>query len=197
MKTFQAGFTLIELLVAMAISATVIVLAYQTLDEVISVESRLSTHQKDWQQIESAIGWLEKDLSQLAPRPVKDPLGGARPAFIYRDDLGAAFTRFSQFPSLFESGGLLRVEYRLEQGQLVRVIWPVLDVSPGVEPITMVLADNLDSWQWRFMDNNKNWQTSWPSGELGLAALPVATELTLKFKQRGEIKRVWLGPGGL
>ncbi|WP_160326763.1 type II secretion system minor pseudopilin GspJ [Thiomicrospira sp. WB1] len=189
------GFTLIELLIAMTISSVVLLLAYQTLNETVLVESRLHQHQQTQQGIEKAITWFEQDLGQMAPRSIKDALGGTFPAFQYREDIGLSLSRFAQGPSLFETGGIVRVDYRLNQGKLKRRIWPVLDQAPGVEPVEMLLLEGVRQWQWRFLDASGQWQTRWPVGDLGANALPLAVSMILEIEKLGRVERIWLGPG--
>lgn len=71
------GFTLVELLVAVAIFAVIAALAYGGLDSVIHQRTRTREVMHRLRTLQLAITIMTDDLSQIEPRPVRDPLGGA------------------------------------------------------------------------------------------------------------------------
>lgn len=199
----QAGFTLIELLVAMTISAVVVVMAYQALNQVIVVQETSQAHTERWQAIEKAVLLLNQDMRQLTPRPIKDALGGDLPALMYRPDLGLGLTRLHTAPGLVASGGLLRVDYAFEDGQLQRRLWPVLDRAPDTEPVNQTILDAVAGLQWRFLDGAGQWHATWPPANAPLTALPYKIEMILTLKDQGQdqgqdqgrVRRLWQTPG--
>jgi len=195
----QQGFTLIELLIAMSIAAVISLLAYQSIDSSVRTNQSLQQHQQDFRQLQSAWWWLEQDLTQLAPRAVNDGLGGTLPALNYRIDIPLEFSRFSVADSpLAMSGryGVIRIAYLLEDRQLIRLQWPVLDRAPDSQPSRRVLLEDIEQFAVRFLDENGQWQETWPPVNQPVASvnnrLPKAVEVALTAQQ-GEVKRLFAG----
>lgn len=81
---------------------------------------------------------------------------------------------------------LLTVGYRIHDGYLERLAWPLTDAAGSVKP-TMQKLIPADSLRLRFYDGTR-WQESWSS----VQAIPVAVRMTLHSPQWGEIERIWL-----
>ena len=87
-----------------------------------------------------------------------------------------------------------RAAYRVEDDELVRYHWNVLDRTANNVPIATVLLDELDSLTFRFLQFNDEWVDQWPPLAAGAASnshvLPRAVEITLILPDEGEITRV-------
>ena len=71
----EAGFTLVEVLIAMAITAFVSVLSYQTLSTaLVGIESARAESER-LHEINRAFTVLSRDIRQLTNRPVRDEFG--------------------------------------------------------------------------------------------------------------------------
>ena len=81
---------------------------------------------------------------------------------------------------------LLTVGYRIHDGYLERLAWPLTDAAGSVKPTTQKLIP-ADSLRLQFYDGTR-WQESWSS----VQAIPVAVRITLHSPQWGEIERIWL-----
>ena len=81
---------------------------------------------------------------------------------------------------------LLTVGYRIHDGYLERLAWPLTDAAGSVKP-TMQKLIPADSLRLQFYDGTR-WQESWSS----VQAIPVAVRITLHSPQWGEIERIWL-----
>uniref|UniRef100_UPI000CDB58A5 type II secretion system minor pseudopilin GspJ n=1 Tax=Escherichia coli TaxID=562 RepID=UPI000CDB58A5 len=81
---------------------------------------------------------------------------------------------------------LLTVGYRIHDGYLERLAWPLTDAAGSVKP-TMQKLIPADSLRLQFYDGTR-WQESWSS----VQAIPVAVRMTLHSPQWGEIERIWL-----
>jgi general secretion pathway protein J len=70
-----AGFTLLELLVALFIAAIMFAMGYGAINQALRSRGSIRRHQQDLVHLETAMQVMEQDFVQLAPRPVRDPLG--------------------------------------------------------------------------------------------------------------------------
>ncbi len=73
----QRAFTLIELLVALFIAAVMFAMGYGAINQALQNRGTIRRHQEDLVQLETAMRVIEQDFVQLAPRPVRDPIGDA------------------------------------------------------------------------------------------------------------------------
>lgn len=189
----QSGFTLIELLIAMAVSAVISVVAYQTVSSVVTLQTRTEQHADRIEALQRAVWWMEQDFIQLTPRTVQDGLGSSLPAFQYREDLGVELTRVAEFPTPHGSGGLLRVGYQLEGETLYRLVWPVIDRAPDTQPQRLPILENVEDFSVRLLNENNEFVQSWPTETQLLEGLPRLTEVRLTLNDLGEITRLFPG----
>lgn len=80
----------------------------------------------------------------------------------------------------------IALRYRIHDGYLERLAWPLTDAAGSVKP-TMQKLIPADSLRLQFYDGTR-WQESWSS----VQAIPVAVRMTLHSPQWGEIERIWL-----
>ncbi len=71
----RGGFTLIELLVALFIAAIMFAMGYGAINQALQSKGSIRRHQESLVQLETAMRVMEQDFVQLAPRPVRDPVG--------------------------------------------------------------------------------------------------------------------------
>lgn len=193
----ETGFTLLELLVAMAIFAISAWLAYGGLRQVLAGRDvllpQLAAQTARWR----ALGLLTADLDNLAPRPIRDALGTPRPAL----ESGGASVSLLELTRRDPARALLagqpelaRIGYRLEDGRLVREVWPVLDRVQSTVPAQQVLLDKVQSLSLQFLDGRQGsqWNNFWPplNGGDQLARLPRGLIFTLRFEDGRELRRV-------
>ena len=161
----KAGFTLLELMIAILLFAMVSTAAYKLFDSVSRAQQVTDGIFDSLDEIQRTHVILEKDLLQIAPRPVRDELGDRRPALQApgRDGHIIEFTRSGWRNPLGEiRSNLQRVAYDLEEGELVRYYWQMLDRAPDPVMIRQKLLDNVQKVSLRFMDEKKRWLMSWP-----------------------------------
>lgn len=192
----QAGFTLIELLIAIAVSAVIALLAYQSIDSAVRISEAHKAQQKSLSALQRAVWWLEQDMMQMAPRPVLDQLGSALPA-MQLQSAQMEWSRIALYPTPHSSGGLVRVRYLIEDNQLVRLSWPVLDQAPDSLPRRQRLLDGVEGLSIRVLDANEFWFDFWPQPNRPLDALPRLVEIELDIENLGKIKRLLPGVDGM
>jgi general secretion pathway protein J len=196
-RPWQSGFTLIEVLVAMAIFGLLSALAYMTLGQTLSNSDMLTERMDRLQSIQRTMSYLSTELMQAAPRSVRGDLGGSLPALI--SDFGAEFALQLTHNGWPNSAGVprstqQRSAYRIEDDELVRYHWNVLDRTVNNLPVATVMLDNIESLTFRFLQQNGEWVEQWPpTGSQSSTAtnlLPRAVTIVLVLPDEGELTRV-------
>lgn len=197
-RKHRGGFTLIEVLVALTVFAIMSALAYGTLSQTMISAEILSARMDRLQAIQRTVRRVSQDFMQLAPRPIRDELGdGFSPALLtdIRTGFALELTRGGWTNSIaLPRGTLQRVAYRLEDDELVRYHWNVLDRTLSNQVIGVTLLDDVESLVFRFMQENGEWTEQWPpsqrAGPLGLRYRPRAVQMILTLLDEGEITRL-------
>ena len=78
-KCRQTGFTLLEVMVAIAVFATLSVMAYGGLHVVLDSRQQVQAVAERIGRLQLALSLIGRDLSQSAMRPVRDGYGGSLP----------------------------------------------------------------------------------------------------------------------
>ena len=209
-NTQLSGLTLIELLVAISIFTFVSVITFNGMNVAVKTKEHVASARDREAEIETALTIIVDDLMQLVPRPVRDASGNLLPAYAYNQKSQQrsyllAFTRAGvpQVGLLYEHG-LQRIAYDYDQRtkQLLRIIWPVLDLSVFSEPEIYPILSNVESVVFRQVDDQFREYSSWPPGSSvirhltsrvvvnPLVHLPYAIELDLELGDLGKIKRI-------
>lgn len=206
MKYRHRGFTLIEVMVAVMIAAILAVMAFTAMSQALDNRDRLRNRAARLTAVQATMRSFVQDFTQMQPRPVREPLGDG-----YQ---GALVSTAAAVPDVvFTRGGwsnpagqprstLQRVRYSLRDGVLYRDHWVVLDAQLQPDPLPKRLLDGVKDFQVRYMDDARNWQTSWPPPSSGNAVngittnertlrwRPIAVEVSLTLADWGTITRV-------
>ncbi len=183
------GFTLIELLVALVLLALISVMAFRGLDSVLKTKKQVDAENGKWRDISLLFSRLDRDLSNLAHRPVTDASGMLQPEFIGKEnysgpsDANLLFTRLGA-----EGNPPQRIGYRLDQGKVEEIIWSHPDQAPGIQPAVYTLLDHVADFRIRYLAINNNWATIWP---LPNQPRPKAVEATLTLPSGEKIVRLF------
>ena len=194
----QRGFTLIEVVVSLAIFSMLAALSYATFNRIVEGTGQVTQQMTRLQQVQRTVQLLTNDLAQLAPRPIRDELGGGdRPALLAdaRNEYLVEFTRNGLVNPLgLQRSTQQRVAYRVEDDRLLRLYWPVLDRTLATEPLEAELIDNIETLQIRYFLPPDQWSEEWPAGgaTAGSAGYsrPRAVEFVLTLRDWGEIRRL-------
>jgi general secretion pathway protein J len=197
-RRHQAAFTLIEVAVAMAVFAILAVLAYGVLNQTLASAELLSQRMDRLQSIQRTMRILSEDFLQLTPRPVRQELGDSYNAALmtsFQSGFALELTRGGwSNPLALPRGTLQRAAYRIEEEQLVRYHWAVLDRTFSNELIGVTLLEGVDSIVFRFMQANGEWTDQWPPqatpGPMGLRQRPRAVEIILTLQNEGILTRL-------
>lgn len=192
----STGFTLLELLVAMAIFAVVAVMAYGGLDVVLKMRAQGDEQAAKLAALQTSFAILERDIEQAVNRSIRDNFGDAQPPMIGSNDT-LEFTRSGRRnPGGFSRSHLQRIAYRVEDEQLMRASWQMLDRAQESEAVAGPLFDGVEEIEFSYLDDKLKWQSEWPARQLSQTnttkpGLPKAIELIIETEQWGEITRLF------
>ena len=192
------AFTLIEVLVSLAIFSILAALAYGALSQTLDSAELLNDRMDRLQAIQRTMRLLSEDFQQLSPRPIRDELGdGFGPALDTDFQSGFALELTHggwSNPIVLPRSTLQRSAYRIEDDELIRYHWRVLDRTLANEPLSVTLLDGVESLFFRFLQANGQWTEQWPPsnrpGVLGARQRPRAVEIILTLTDEGEISRL-------
>lgn len=209
----ESGFTLVEVLIAMAITAFVSVLSYQTLSTALAGIESARNESERLHEINRAFTVLSRDVRQMTNRPVRDEFGQMASAVsggeLARDPLRLTRSGWHNSTGAPRST-LQRVAYRLEEDKLLRLSYPVLDRTTAIEPTETVLIDGVEVFELRFLpsvnalevDRNqvidrRFWQENWVA-DVGFTDKiidpPAAIEVRVILSDWGELERLYVMP---
>jgi len=191
----EHGFTLIEVLVAMAIFGVLTILAYMLLGQTLESADRLTERMDRLQAVQRTVRFLSNDFVQAAPRPVRLELGDSMGPAVFTGPGGEFSLEITHGgwgnPAGLPRGTLQRSAYRLENDELVRYHWNVLDRTYANEPIANVLLDDVESLLFRYLDADGEWSEVWPpQAQPNIRARPRAVEIVLTLADEGEVRRL-------
>lgn len=192
----QHGFTLLELLIASIIFAIMAVMAYGGLNNVIKNSESSQQALQRLQQVQQCVAVLDRDFSQIVPRSIRNEFGVTLPYLVAGNDIDQLieFTRGGRVnPANLKRSSMLRVAYRAEKENLVRIQWQQLDRAQGIEPKTTTLLEGVDEANIRFLDAEGEWHERWPplSASSTGSLRPLAIEIVLQLKDWGDIRRLY------
>ena len=193
----QTGFTLLELLVAITVFATMSVMAYGGLRNVIDNSEASEQALNRLKDVQTGVSAISRDLTQITHRDIRDEYGNVRSYLLtpQNPDLIIEFSRNGhRNPAGLLRSNLQRVAYQLQDNKLYRLHWPQMDRAPGVEPYKSEILDKVNTVDFRFLDDKLNWHNQWPPLNAGAGqATPVlsAIEISIELADWGEIKRLY------
>jgi len=196
-RTHTSGFTLIEVLVALAVFGVMSALAYMTLGQTLNNSQMLNERMDRLQSIQRTMNYLSSELLQAAPRSIRADLGEFEPAL--RSSFAADFSLQLTHGGWPNSAGVprstqQRTAYRIEDDELIRYHWNVLDRTVNNIPVATVLLDEIESLTFRFLQSDGEWSDQWPPVSVQAASnstsLPRAVEITLTLAGEGELTRM-------
>lgn len=195
----QRGFTLVEVLVALAIFALMAVFAYRGLDAVMRTREHLTEDNRRWRDLALTLQQIGLDLDMAVDRPVRDAADLVQPALLGDPEAFGehdALLSVSRMGDAWYQGVAADVQrhgYRLRQGRIEQLLWPVLDRAPRTEPEVEVLLDGVRRFELRYLDASGHWQPRWPMpGER--AGLPAALEVLIELDEGSTVTRVFALP---
>ena len=189
------GFTLIEMLVVFSVFAIMGVIASQIVSRVINNQQLLGERGMRLAEVQRAMQVIQRDVMQLSPRSIRDQLGDpSGPLLIGADGL-MEFTRTGwRNPLAQHRSQLQRVGYIMQDGDLYRAYWSVLDRTPDSEPNLQRLLGDVAEIEFFALDVSGNEHSFWPL--LGDVASDPNTRLgailmRIEIAPFGIVERLW------
>ncbi|MEM9172323.1 MAG: type II secretion system minor pseudopilin GspJ [Pseudomonadota bacterium] len=199
MSQREFGFTLVEVMIALMIFSVVAVLAFSTVDATGRASRSIEREMDDLLALQRLVQMVSSDVYQAQPRPVREPVGTAYRAPILADIRNTYFFEVTRGgnanPLGVQRSTALRVGYRLEEDELIRAQWPVLDNLLATEPDEIIMLDGVLAVQMRFLPTEgAEWVQEWPLGGANAPASqppPRAVEIIIEHEYWGELRRMF------
>ncbi len=197
----NSGFTLIELLIAIAIFAVLSFAAYQILQGVLRSGEISKEHDHNLVEIQRGMLLIERDFVQMVARASRTGSTDdenlqvlyAGKNTLDSDYQGIEFNRlgWANPLNLLPRSNILRVGYRVQEGQLQRLYYLHPDTISGKEPEQQVILHDIENLTFRFWGDD--WVSSWNSS----SEIPTGIEITITSKHYGELRRVFILPNSV
>jgi general secretion pathway protein J len=192
------GFTLIEVLVAFLIFAIIGMISSQLMSQTLSAQAQLSDRGARLGNVHRAMQILQRDIMQLADRPIRDQYGDPLQAIIIGTEGVIEFSRAGwRNPLQLPRAEVQRVGYLLQDNKLLRGYWQVLDRSQDTEPAYQTLLHDVERMEFFALDVSGNEHSYWPvpgmdvnDPQLALAGVILRIEMA----PFGVVERVWEVP---
>lgn len=204
---YSNGFTLIELLIAVAIFATIAVMAGSGLRSVLTARDITEENAKRLSELQRGMFILQNDIEQIINRKVRDEYGDSVAAIKGSASDGyISFTRTGVLnPLKLRRSSLQRITYQLEETDLVRMAWYYIDGALEDDAQITTIMTEVDSIEFGFLTGKDKWEEQWPtmgsgsisgSSEVKPESVPKAIKMTLNLIDHGEVSRLFIVPGG-
>lgn len=155
----DAGFTLVEVLVSMFIFSLISVGALIALSTTLDAREAAETRLSEIEQLAATRRLMADDFAEMIYRKNRDGLGG----FIDLTREAAQTDGFkltrrgrSNPEGVFPRGDLLRVSWRVENGQLIRAFMPHENPAFVEPPVDRVVLEGVESIQVEVMSQQIN-----------------------------------------
>jgi len=197
-KRNTAGFTLVEILVAFLIFSIIGVVSSQLLSQTIDAQSKLSDRGERLSNLHRAMQVIQRDIMQLADRPIRDQYGDPLQTLMIGSDGAIEFSRVGwRNPLKLRRAEVQRVAYRIQDNNLMRGSWSVLDRAQDTLPAYQTLLRDVEQIEFYALDSGGNEHSFWPqrpdeqsasTGEI------FGIILRIDIPPYGVIERVWEVP---
>ena len=191
------GFTLIELMVALFIFGVLAAAGVMLLSGSVNAQGAVKAHLDDLALVQRASAAMTADLAQAVPRVTRNEEGKFAPAFWGQaSDPGEPLLRLVRagWSNLDDAprSTLQKIEYRLTDGMLERISYPLLDGTAPDEPSALI--EKVESMTFRYRDEKGEWRDDWQPTQPDL--LPRALEMRLTRRGEPPLTLLFLvGPG--
>ena len=189
------GFTLLEMLVALTIFTVIGLLSAQLMSRTLDNHETAGERSERLAEMQRAMLMLKRDIMQITDRPIRDILGDSRGPVLIGSDGLMEFSRLGwRNPMRQPRSEVQRVAYVVEDGDLYRAWWSVLDRAQDSEPTAQRLLSDIDQIEFFAVDIAGQEHSYWPlPGEDASteATRLVAIVMRLEAEPFGVVERLW------
>ena len=192
----QHAYTLIEVLVALAILATIAVLAYSGLSRASRARADLERRGDQFAQIQMTLTILERDITHARYRPVRTGPDQVAPAFEAKGSGTAWQMEFSSVASSLDGDParvrIERVAWLRQGATMIRRSWAFADRTALTPAYDQALLQGISLSRFEYLDRKRQWHGVWPSPEAPKERdeLPLAVRAKVIVEGWGEITRI-------
>ena len=191
----QHGFTLLEILIALFIFAILAALMANALQTMMRAMSGVERQAGQLRQLQFALLVLSRDIEQAVNRPIRNAGGQEELAFIGTHDT----VTFTHMGTAHDADGVAksamqRVQYMFANGELSRLIWPVLDRAPATLSQRRLLLEKLDEVRFEYLGEDNKFYSSWPLTSKPSVPLPLAIRVFVSIPSWGKMSQLYVIP---
>lgn len=180
---------------ALAIFGLLATLSYGGLQTVMTQQSMTEEFANELAELQKLYLVMQRDIEQVMLRPIRDEYGDEQPPLVGGETLQLTRAGWRN-PAGRPRSSLQRVAYALEEEQLVRYTWSVLDRAQDSEALVQPLSEAIEELRLRYLGANDEWTEQWPNVQAGAdpnivpETLPRVVEVTVEHESYGSI--VWV-----
>lgn len=185
----SSGFTLIEILIALFIFSIMSLLVTLGLTSVFKSKEILEQKLQATSELQIAVALLNQDLQQIIPRQISLANDYIEPP-LYGNKYAINFTRAGIInpDAQAKHSGLERVEYTLQNHNLIRNSWGSLDRLSDQPDNSKSLLTEITKFSIVYTDANQRQYSYWPpQGKRSGNQLPMGIQVSIHSQQWGKI----------
>ena len=151
------GFTLLEILIALFIFTIVSAILAGALHSIFTTQAAVEKRVQSLTELQIALLVMSRDIEQTIDRPISLS-DHSKQGFIGSSSV-LVFTHAGQVNpfAIANRSTLQRVRYELEEGNLVRVTWPMLDrIKDNADK--RILLKNVAELNFQYLDSDRHFQ---------------------------------------
>jgi len=200
MTTTSAGFTLVEVLVTLVVFAMLSLAGTAILGQSLSAKAQSDDVNRAIKDLQVTNALMRSDFTQMVSRTARDGFGARSSATVVTGAPGEPFVTFVRNGwdnpgGLAARSSLQRVEYLVRDGNLVRRSFPFVDGMTDAEGYEQVLMSGVSNVNLSYLLND-TWQAGWRATGSAVVALPEAVAIELSSQAFGDLRQLFLAPGG-
>ena len=199
----DTGFTLVEVLVTLLVFSVLSSATLGVFANAVQAKSAMQAKNEILKERTRLRALLKDDFANTIIRDVRDGNGNVIPVQFYIGDTGVygsgliGLTRvgWDNPEGLERRSDLQLVQYEMEKGKLVRVVYPRSIPAPDTQPFRQVLMEEIDGVATRvFYDGD--WLSNWVTGAppTGRPELPRIISIQIRLTDGTDFTQLfWLG----
>ena len=180
---------------ALSIFGLLATMSYSGLSAVMMQQSQTEIAADRLSELQKLYLVMQRDIEQVVQRPIRDEYGDVQPPLVGGETFQLTRAGWRN-PAGRQRSSLQRVGYALEEEQLLRYTWAVLDRAQDSEPLVQLLSEAIEQIQIRYLGVDNEWKEQWPDTETPAdpnvepSTLPRVVEVTVEHEMYGPM--VWL-----